>query len=220
MSAKRFALAVLACSAIALPLSATPLTWTFDDSSPTSTGSAGIHFADGSVLAGSFTFDADIGALGTFSGLSVTTAGGSVVPVGSNWFINQRPDDCCSDSFAVFLVSADPSVFPDLTNVNGQPAFSIPLNLISGMTSAGGISTINFSDGTFGPEEGPCFDAECGFISANNLAATTFLLDTNAHIWATADIGPGDAPEPSTFILGGSVLLALGSFRRRKSATR
>src|SRR5262245_47115558 len=57
------------------PVYATPITWNL----------SGIVLTDGTNVTGSFVFDADTT---TFSGLNMTTSGGTSVPATSSWFFN------------------------------------------------------------------------------------------------------------------------------------
>jgi len=128
VSIKRVILGIVASGISLMPLGATPVTWTLDDASPTSTGTAGITFADNTVLTGSFVFDSGNGAspVWTFSSASLTTSGGSIIPSGS-WFVNANPSDCCADEGFLFLVSADPNTNPDLSALSGgAPQFPPP----------------------------------------------------------------------------------------------
>lgn len=225
---KSLALSFLVIGLVALPLSAGPIHWTFDNASSSSTGTAGIGFHDSTVLTGSFDYDAGVGALGTYSNVHITTTGGSIIPSTSTWFINSPADDCCSDNSFVYFVNADPASNPDLTAVGGggphsNPAFAINLALSGPMPTTIAVGTtifsINLFDGT-NPQEGYCVTAECGAIDTSvgpPASPTTYTTDANAHIWATRapDVVTGDAPEPATFLLAGTMLLAIGIFRKK-----
>jgi len=123
---KTFALALLVSGAIAIPASAETITWTFDDTTASSHGNAGILLSDNSRLTGTFNYACSTSnggtcdgvgntgpnpGLGTFSpnptGISVS--GGSIIGAGQTWYLLQNADDSASDNQSIFLVNFDPN---------------------------------------------------------------------------------------------------------------
>lgn len=164
--------------------SANPVFWSLNN----------VTFDDGTVVTGSFTVDADTSA---FTGLSMTTAGGSSVAAESNWFF--APAEMLNGSGAAGFVAVD-SQAADLTG-----AFLISLFDIDGstFTNAGGTLNIGFL------RAGTCADAGCTSYNTNLPFSST----------GSGQFVSGAVPEPSTFILGGSVLL-LGGLRKLLVAVR
>ncbi len=131
MNIKKIALSLIAVSAIAVPLSAQPITWTFDDATSSSMGTAGILLSDGSTLTGSFDYACDAGnggtcdgvgssnSLGSFSNVSISVSGGAIIPTGQTWYILQNADDSASDNQSIFFVNYNPATVADGTNVSG-----------------------------------------------------------------------------------------------------
>ena len=159
--------------------SANPVFWSLNN----------VTFDDGTVVTGSFTVDADTSA---FSGLSLTTSGGSTIAAESTWFF--APGEMFNQSGAAGFVAAD-SAAADLTG-----AFAISLFDIDGstFTNAGGTLNLGFM------RAGTCADAGC----------TGYDLNFPFSSSGSGQFVSGAVPEPSTFILGGSVLL-LGGLRRK-----
>src|SRR5689334_21514527 len=71
----RTGILIVTLMAFAVALSAGPITWNL----------ASVVFGDGTTVTGSFIFDANTT---TFSGLSMTTSGGTSVPATSSWVFN------------------------------------------------------------------------------------------------------------------------------------
>jgi hypothetical protein len=82
---------------------------------------------------------------------------------------------------------------------------------------------------TISPTAGYCVNFECSAVDTS-LAPTTdagtpadaILAQTNSsanHIWAAADLlqqpSTSATPEPATFLLAGSMLIAIGAFRKK-----
>ena len=148
-----------------------------------------VTFDDGTVVTGSFTVDADTSA---FSGLSLTTSGGSTIAAESTWFF--APAEMFNQGGAAGFVAVD-STAADLTG-----AFALSLFVTDGstFTNAGGTLNIGFM------RAGTCADAGCDDLNVNLPFSTS----------GSGQFVSGAVPEPSTFILGGSVLL-LGGLRRK-----
>ena len=164
--------------------SANPVFWSLNN----------VSFGDGTVVTGSFTVDADTSA---FTGLSLTTSGGSSVAAESNWFF--APGDTSNSSGAAGFLAVD-SQAADLTG-----AFLISLFVTDGstFTNAGGTLNLGFMIA------GTCGNSTCG----------TYNTDLPFSNTGSGQFVSGAVPEPSTFILGGSVLL-LGGLRKLLVAMR
>jgi hypothetical protein len=152
-------------------------------------GLSNVTFDDGTTVTGSFTVDADTS---TFSGLSLTTAGGSTIAAESTWFF--VPAETFNQGGAAGFVAAD-STAADLTG-----AFAISLFDVDGsiFTNAGGTLNLGFM------RAGTCADSGCTSYNTNFPFSSV----------GSGQFVSGAVPEPSTFILGGSVLL-LGVLRRK-----
>jgi hypothetical protein len=159
--------------------SANPVFWSLNN----------VTFGDGTVVTGSFTVDADTSA---FTGLSLTTSGGSSVPAESNWFF--APGDTYNQSGTAGFLAVD-SQAADLTG-----AFLLSLFVVDGstFTNAGGTLNLGFMIA------GTCGDSACSTVNPDLANSTS----------GAGQFVSGEVPEPSTFILGGSVLL-LGGLRRK-----
>lgn len=154
-----------------------------------------VLFDDGTSVAGSFTMDADTS---TFSALSMTTSGGTSVPAESTWFF--APGLMDNVSGAAGFVAVD-SLAADLT---GAHLISLFVTDGSLFTNGGGTLNIEFF------VAGTCADSNCAGFNIND----NFSRSGSGQFVSGAAV-----PEPTTFILGGSVLL-LGGFRRRFTGIR
>ena len=153
-----------------------------------------IVFDDGTLVAGSFVFDADTT---TFSGLNMTTSGGISVPATSSWVfnINNLPGTGQNAGGITGFEAVD-ALSGDETGAHLLSLFSTlgPL-----MTDAGGTITLNFF------VAGTCLDAACADFNSDdrhsNSGQGEFTSETST-------------PEPSTLILGGSALILAGLRRK------
>lgn len=124
-------LAFLIAATVAIPASAETILWTFDDTTASSMGNAGVKLSDGSTLTGSFDYTCNSGyggncdnagapgPLGTFSNVNVNVSGGSIIGAGQTWYILQNADDSGSDNQSIFLVNYNPATTPDATAIAG-----------------------------------------------------------------------------------------------------
>jgi len=260
---------IVASGVMALPMSAGNITWTFDDTSASSNGTAGITLSDNTNISGSFVFNADGGptnncsgnlgfnpsgcppppTIGSFVSASLTVTPGSTLAgiTGDSgaWYIMQTPNgvqngyDTTSDAENIFLVDQNPLLNPDLSDGTGSGAYVIVLNLQDLMTdllpaypqsytsigmvdSPGPITSPPDQSAPQFAQAGYCVNADCSEIdtsAGNPYNSVLYLTNTDDHIWAADPLGqaPGGpgTPEPGTFFLGGSVLLAVGMFRKR-----
>ena len=180
----RHGLFVVALLAFGGVLSAGPLTWQFTN----------IVFDDGTLVTGSFVFDADTT---TFSGLNMTTSGGSSVPATSSWVfnINGLPNTEQNSGGYTGFEAVDASS-GDETGAHLIALFSL-LGPI--MTDAGGTITLSIFDA------GTCLGTRCLDINLDLPHSTSgqgeFTSETST-------------PEPSTLILGGSALILAGLRRK------
>lgn len=264
---------IIASGVMALPMSAAAITWTFDNASASSTGTAGIALSDGTNISGSFAFDAEggptntgfgnLGApppnnLGAFSAVDLTVTPGTILSgitgASGSWYIMQTPDDTTSDAGNIYLVDQNPALHTDLSDQTGSGAYVIVLNLQQlmadlGATPPGPATTSipffaspqaittpgdpNIPNDAYA-EGGYCDVADCSSIDTSVGAAfeavtyqTTFDQDNESvpnfnHIWATNPpavvVGGSPTPEPATFLLAGSMLVAIGAFRKKRNS--
>lgn len=254
-SIRNLALTLIVTGVISIPMYAESITWTFDDTTATSMGNAGIQLSDGSTLTGSFTYTCaaanggncdgvgNSNPLGDFSNVNITVSGGTIIPSGQTWYINEPSDDTGSDAQSIFLVNYNPATTPDGTNVDGQPCpvgnaanacdpgYLIALSIgddpqigftSNGMDDSGGVYLLNNGAP---PQSGYCVTAECTSVNSSPgfyANAETSEADLTGHIWANAYVPPppptSGTPEPATLALAGAALLGLGFARRKFSA--
>jgi hypothetical protein len=139
----RFAILLLAVSSL---IHATPVFWT-----------ANITLDDGGIITGSFVFDADVGANGTFSDINVFTQGGSS-GIGPNAYFNLLQQS------AIFIRIV-PNV--SLPNLVGQPVLTLawvplgggsPLGTSPGLGDSGGLLQ------AIGAREEICASSDCSSV--------------------------------------------------------
>jgi hypothetical protein len=179
----RLGLFIVALLAFGGVLSAGPLTWQFTN----------IVFDDGTLVTGSFVFDADTT---TFSGLNMTTSGGISVPATNSWVFNINNPIAEQNAGGITGFEAVDALSGDETGAHLISLFSTlgPL-----MTDAGGTITLNFF------VAGTCLDATCANYNSDDRHSVSgqgeFTSETST-------------PEPSTLILGGSALILAGLRRK------
>jgi hypothetical protein len=177
--------------------------------------------AGSSLFSGSFTYNVDGGDQVNFPGLgaisniflNTTPSGGSVIANTSTWYAVEQPDYCCTQDSLLVFSNFDPTTHADMTNVdgNGTAAMAIGFSLDSSMFDVTGATSIPI-DGIIG---GYCDNAECGIVNSS-IGYPIISGSSTAYIYAAAPvIIVGDTPEPSTFVLAGTVLLGFG-LRGRK----
>lgn len=154
---------------------ASPVTWNLTN----------ITFGDGTVVTGSFVYDADTN---TFSGLSMTTSGGSTVPATSSWVFNlaNLPG---SEQNAIGIAGFQAV---DLASADESAAFDVSLFSIGGplLTNAGGTIPLNFL------RLGGCANATCANLDPG------FLTDGSGQFTALSAV-----PEPLTLSLSSALAL-------------
>ncbi len=178
---------VLAVSAVLLAItasaSATPLRWTLSE----------VTIGTGSQLTrviGSFTYDADTD---TWSELSITTSGGTLLPATSAWEFNV-PHEAnvpgASGFSAVYATSADwtGAFVLGLYNVSGQV-----------LTDAGGAESLDYFRG------GVCANSTCDAIDYDQPSSQ---VGTGSFVSAV--------PEPTSLLLLGTGVAGLAALRRRR----
>ena len=167
-------------------LSANPLTWQLTS----------VVFGDGTIVTGSFVFNADTT---TFSMLSMTTSGGSSVPATSSWVYNINNLPSAEEN------SGGLTGFEAVDALSGNEIGSHAVFLYSDlgplMTNAGGTILLHdfVSVGTCGGA-----DLICGGYN-------TLLPFSNGSGKFTS---ASAVPEPSTLILVGSAVILAGLRRR------
>jgi len=194
---KNLALLLTASGIIAIPMSAGTVTWTFDDASATSTGTAGIKLSDNSILTGSFDYTCNSGlstscdgsggpgSLGTFSNVNISVTGGSIIPTSQTWYINQPVDDSGADNQSIFLVNYNPATVADGTNVSGaacpdgnapnacDPGYLIALSITNDPQIFSLSDGMNDNGGVYlinssvPPQSGYCVTAECTAVNTS-----------------------------------------------------
>jgi len=164
------------------------------------------------------------GTLGGVTG-SFTVSAGSVlsslgIGSGTTWYINtniydsnsNNPTDCCADSTDVWLVDKNPA-----TTANLAGAYGLQVYLNSAMNDSGNLyPTGDVITSVYG---GICSDYACGTVFQNNDGTNVTLSDVNANVNTGQAPPPSGVPEPSTFLLGASVL-AIGVWRRKSFLRR
>lgn len=149
-----------------------------------------VVFDDGGVASGSFTYDADTG---TYSAVSITTSGGTVLP-GANYTTGEVVNaPFPSNNLHLTLINNF-----GLANPTGQTL--IGLTYASILTNTGGA--INLVGGFFNSFEGICTNTDCSSGSGNR---TTVV---GGQVVAAV-------PEPGTLALLGIGLVAAVYARRR-----
>lgn len=167
---------------------ANPVTWTL----------AGVSWTDGTTATGSFVYDADTD---TFSGLNMTTSGGSIVPATNSWVFNVAglPSSESNASGIVGFQAVDPAS-ADETGASLVSLYSTGSSLL---TNAGGTIPLDFL------LIATCLDATCA--SYNN--ALPFSFDGSG---AFATLQTSGVPEPLTLSIFGSGLAGAVAMRRRR----
>ena len=141
---------------------ATPVTWTLE----------GVTFDDGATATGSFVFDADTGV---YSGIDITTAGGSVLP---------------GATYTAYDIGSTPRDSGFGANELGFTAagdFLLDINGLSSFTDAGGTVTIGNPTG-FTSAEGACVEDGC----------TMFFIDRDI---VSGTLSGSATPEPASWAL-------------------
>jgi hypothetical protein len=165
-------------------LSGAPVVWTLND----------VVFDDGTTVTGSFTFDADTT---TFSGLTMTTLGGTSVPATSSWVFNTNNIFAEQNASGITGFEAVDALSGDETGAHLISLFSTlgPL-----MTNAGGTINLDFF------RAGTCADATC----------FSYNPDLPNSITGEGQFVSGaSVPEPGTWVLSGSALVLAIISRRR-----
>jgi hypothetical protein len=147
---------------------AVPVVWTF----------SGGTFSDGGTISGSFIYDADLGANGTFSSVNVTTT------MGTN-FIGATYDLIDTSFVGPILFSLLTQGSGNLTGVHDL-TFAVP----PGMTDAGGA--LGLTGGSDSVVEGTCLNSVCNVV-ADARTVTAGTIDGVAE----------SAPEPASMLLAG-----------------
>jgi hypothetical protein len=156
------------------------------------------------------------------------------------WFINNNDynpnggtTDCCADAQTVYL---SPVAITNATNNSGSNAPGVP-DLTTACDASGGApdpgspcqvfaiigegpfvdvgGTINIQHGTNGTDTGLCADAVCGTINPIGLDGNGVYQVAGENAFWEAPYTGSATPEPSTFVLIGSSLLAVGFGRKR-----
>lgn len=184
---KRIGALALVGTLLSVAAQATPLVWTLDQ----------VSYGDGTVLTGSFTFDA---ATTTFSGLSITTSGGSTVPSTSSWAFNTLAGGVLRNGGGVTGFAAVDAFSANLTGAHGLSLYSTlgPL-----MTDAGGIIDLSFF------RLGTCVNSDCSALIAP-------IVTTGSGSFTAS---PAAVPEPLTLGIFGAGLAGVAALRRRKKAS-
>jgi len=180
---KRVGALALVGTFLSVAAQATPLVWTLDH----------VSYGDGTVLTGSFTFDA---ATTAFSGLSITTSGGSTVPSTNSWAFNTLAGGVLRNSGGVTGFAAVDAFSANLTGAHGLSLYSTlgPL-----MTDAGGTIDLSFF------RLGTCVNSDCSALTAPLVLTGTGSFTTIAAV-----------PEPLTLGIFGAGLAGAAALRRRK----
>ena len=249
-TAKNLALALLISGAIAIPAAAESITWTFDDTTATSEGNAGVALTGGSQLTGTFTYNCstanggtcdgvgDTGSnpsLGTFSNVNVSVSNGTVIAGSQTWYLLQNADDTASDAQSIFLVNFNPTYDPvtgDATNgltagAGNSPGYLIALSISKnlpagsvGMDDNGGIYLLNNGAP---PQGGYCDNAECSVVNSSPgfyANALSTAVDPTGHIWAPAYVPPVSGIPEPATMALAGSALLALGFARRKLSAR
>jgi len=167
---------------------ATPLTWTVDGA-----------FADGGIISGSFTYDADTDSM---SAWSLTVAGGNVASFPTFTYSNS-----VANSFINFTTTDDRFIFCGNVNCDNGSR-ELRLAFAASLSDAGG--TVAMLAGIADPTP-PGFGFEC-----YNCSPFRLITSGSAHAGT-----PTAVPEPGTLALFGLALGGIAVFRSRRSlATR
>jgi len=187
-------------------------------------------FGNGSTTTGGLTGSISV-SLGSFFGAT---------PPSLTWYINTNDFDvsvgaqCCSDSTNLYLVSANPVTTADMTDLAYNPndpscSTDTPGSMCTdhpGADAAYGIFTtfgaMTDAGNLYAPGDlitsallGVCDTAQCGGIdTATQITSTDSTANVNTGLQPVSA-----SPEPSTFLLGASVL-AIGAFRRKLFRSR
>jgi len=181
---KRIGALALVGTFLSAAAQATPLVWTLDQ----------VSYGDGTLVTGSFTFDA---ATTTFSGLSLTTSGGSTVPSTNTWAFNTLAAGVLRNNGGITGFGAVDAFSANMTGAHGLSLFSTlgPL-----MTDAGGIIDLSFF------RLGTCGNSDCSVLTAP-------VAVTGSGSFTAS---PAAVPEPLTLGIFGAGLAGAAALRRRK----
>lgn len=166
--------------------SATPVVWKLNS----------VLVADGTVITGTFVFDADTT---TFSLLSITTSGGSSVPATSAWVFNTNNAGCEANT-------AGDSGFCAVDALSGNETGAHDVSLFDTggpvMTNAGGTLNLSFV------RVGTCLDATC-----QTLTTPDSLTGSGQFV------SLGALPEPATWFGVCAGLLLMWAGKRFRPGT-
>jgi|ERR1700690_93919 len=142
MSTRLFCIGFALMALCAINAQATPITWHLQ----------GVKFADGGTASGSFVYDVDNGANGTYSNISITTTAGTTMTANSFAFSDPGAVSYSIRLLPVTLGSGD---------LTGTPV--LILNFSAPLTDAGGTLTL-VTSGPFSSLWGLCLNSTCSDI--------------------------------------------------------